>query len=86
MDRVDSEFRVIWIPQDPNDLNFSLLVPRESGVLAVSFSGCKPGETIGVIEAWCNLEYIPDETYLTVVSQSRSVEPTKNIEKLDRMV
>lgn len=83
---VQTEFRVIWIPQDPADLNFTFLTPRDSGAMAVVFQGCTPSTTIGVVESWINLEYVPDEGYLNVVSQQRSQEPSSRVEQMDRLV
>lgn len=55
-------------------------------MLAVAFTGCKAAETIGIVESWVNLEYIPDEGYLNMVSQERSREPSRNVEQMDRLV
>jgi len=67
-------------------LNFTFLVPRDSGAMALIFQGCTPSATIGVVEAWVNLEYVPDEGYLNVVSQQRSQEPSSRVEEMDRLV
>lgn len=84
VDRIDKEFRVIWIPSDPNDLNFKLLAPLQSSNLAIVFAGCEPGTVIGVVEVYTNLEYIPDEGYQNIVSQGRSEEPTTVVDSMDR--
>jgi len=33
------------------------------------FEGCTPNTRIGLVETWTNIEYLPTESYLTVVPQ-----------------
>jgi len=36
-------------------------------MIAVNFQGCIPGITLGYVETWTNIEYLPMEAYLNIV-------------------